>query len=330
MSWRRWLLLACVVLTACGAPEAEETGGSWQSRLPTRRPTAAPTDTPFAVPAPTYYDQGIERQQHGDAATARQYFTWAIQRDPGFVKAYVARGALFLAEGRLNEALRDADVALQIEDTPKAYVLRGEALRGQGRDEEALEAFDQALRREPGLQEETFRSRWQTALALEDEERLTDLGSEYAARHPQDSLSAYYQGFPSLLADEPKEAIAVLVEGIEKSGEQTALDWYLLGRAYLDIEAWQEAVLSLETARDLLERNDSSMVIHTEQPVADLFAALGRAYLGARRCADAESMISYALSVGASDAQLGLALEEARICPTPTPLFWGRTGSDEE
>lgn len=334
MRLSRCLAIACLVLTACSAPAAEDRGPTWQTRLPTRLPTrlqlATPTVTPFAVAAQAYYDLGVERRRTGDVAAARQYFTWAIRRDPAFVQAYVSRGALSLAEGRVHEALRDADAALEIEAAPKAYILRAEVLRRRGRYQDALHAFDEALDRNPSLAEETFPSRWEAALGLEDEERLHDLASEYAARHPDQDLAVYYQAWASLAAECSDEAIDRLVPGIAGSERQTALLWYLLGLAYVDIEAWQEAVLSLETARGLLERNDTSLAIHTEQPVAELFAALGEAYLGAGRCADAESMLLHALSVGASRAELGSTLERARICPTATPLFPGGVDADGE
>jgi uncharacterized protein HemY len=146
-----------------------------------------------------------------------------------------------------------------------------------------------------------------------------DLAAEFAQAHPDDPLRHYYQGWASLQAERYKHAIALLVPGIEGSPEQPALLWYLLGRAYTGTEAWPEAILSLETARDLLERDDTSMAAHTGQPVADLFVALGRAHLGAGRCAEAETMLAYGISVGDATAGRLAALEEARLCQTGTP-----------
>jgi tetratricopeptide (TPR) repeat protein len=290
-----------------------------EARLPTRWPTETPTATPFAVSAEAYHRRGVERQRAGDIDAARRHFTWAIQRDASFAPAYVSRASAYLAEGDLDRALQDVDAALEIERTARAYTLRGEILRAMEQYPQAWRAFEQAVARGPGLKDLTFRSRWEVALAIGDEEYLSALAAEYAADHPDDWLRYYYEGWTALEAQAYKQAIVTLVQGIEQSDDQPALLWHLLGRAYTGIEAWQEAVTSLETARELLQAGDSSMVAHTEGPVADLFLALGRAYLGAGRCVDAETMLTYGMYVGAPTAEYLAALEEARICQTPTP-----------
>ena len=62
---------------------------------------------------------------------------------------------------------------------------------------------------------------------------------------------------------------------------------------------WQEATSSSEAARALVQAGDTSLTVHSDQPIADLFGLLGRAYLGAGRCVDAEMMLEYAISIGA-------------------------------
>lgn len=310
--------VCCLLLAACAssAPSPTPTAGA---RLPTRRPTSRPTATPFSLPAEAYYRRGVEQQQRGDLDRAQRYFDWALRRDPAFAPAYVSRGALYLAEGQLDRALGDADAALQIEPTARAYVLRAEVLRALERYPEALGAFDQALARDPALREETFQARWQIAVAAGDQKRLSELGAEFAVDHPDDPLRHYYQGWALLASESYDEAIEALVGGIAGAGDQPALLWYLLGRAYIGIEAWQEAMLSLETARALLQANDVTMAVHTDSPVGEVFVTLGRAYLGAGRCADAETMLAYGLSVGAPLEEHIDALEQARTCQTPTP-----------
>ncbi len=316
----RLLVLGCLLLAACASsPSATPTtvGGSY--RLPTRLPTVTPTATVFVLSAEAYYRGGVERRRAGDVDDAQRYFTWAIERDVGFAPAYVSRSSIYLAEGDLDRALEDVDAALAIEQTARAYVLRGEILRTMERYAQAWRAFDEALARDPGVRDDTFRSRWEVARAIGDGDQLSTLAAEYAAAHPGDGLRNYYEAWASLESSQYEEAIAILVEGIESSRDQPALLWYLLGRAYTGIEAWQEAVASLERARELVQAGDSSMGAHTTEPVADLFVALGRAYLGAGRCADAETMLVYAMSIGASTPEHLAALEEARICQTPTP-----------
>jgi hypothetical protein len=69
-----------------------------------------------------------------------------------------------------------------------------------------------------------------------------------------------------------------------------------------------------------MEAGDNSLSVHSGQPVADLFGALGRIYIGAGRCVDAEVMLEHAMSIGAPTSEYATALEEARICQTPTPV----------
>ncbi len=314
----RFLALFCLLLAAC-ASSSTATPPEDGLRLPTRAPTVTPTPTVVVLSAEAYHERGVERQRAGDLDGAQRYFSWAIRRDPAFAPAYVSRGSVYLAQGELDQALQDADAALEIEQTARAYLLRGEILREMERYAEALRAFDRALARDPGLRDQTFRSRWEAARAVEDEDYLSALGSEYAGDHQGDWLRHYYRAWASLASGRYEQAIATLVAGIEASREQPALLWYLLGRAYTGIEAWREAVASLETARGLVQAGDDTIAIHTERPVADLFVALGRAYLGAGRCVDAETMLAYGMSIGAPASEHLDALERARVCQTPTP-----------
>jgi len=313
------ILLVCLALSACSEAVPQQTP-EWQGGLPTRLPTPTPTATPFAISAEAYYELGLERQRRGDLEAAERFFTWALEREPDFGRAHVSRGSLALAEGRLDEALQEAEAALEIEPLAKAYVLRGEVLRQRGRAGEALKSYERAVAMDPGLWDEVFSSRWETARADDAPETLERVAAEFAERQAEDPMRFYYQGWASFQAGDHEKAIDLLTRGVEASRGETALFWYLLGRAYIEIEAWEEAIVSLETARDMLQRQDTSLELHTELPVASLFGALGQAYLGAYRCGDAETMLAYAISVGASEAELGDDLERARICPTATPV----------
>lgn len=312
-------LLCCLLLTACASAGRTATPTTAAERLPTRLPTPTPTATPLALSAEDYFQHGLEHRRLGNPNRARRCFTWAIQVDPRFAPAYVSRGALYLAKDDLDRALQDAEAALEIERSAEAFRLQGEVLRTMGQYERALLAFDQALTRESDLTGDTFPSRWRAAQALEDVDRLAALGAEYAAAHPEDPLRHYYQAWGGFESQAYEDVIERLVAGLREASHQPAVLWYLLGRAYAGIDAWAEAVTSLETARALVEAGDATMAAHTEQPVGDLFVALGRAYLGAGRCADAETMLAHGLSAGASMSEHLDALEEARICQTPTP-----------
>jgi tetratricopeptide (TPR) repeat protein len=314
----RSLILCCLVLAACASPTPTS------ERLPTRAVAevvlpAVDDATPFAIPAEAYYGQGIGRQRAGDARGALQHLTWAIRRDPRLAPAYVARGSVYLGQGEGERALGDADAALGIEPSADAFLLRGEALRFLGRHQEALAAFDSALELNPALRDGTFNSRWLAARAAGDPARLAALGEEYAAGHPDDPLRHYYQSWALIESGATMEAVRLLVDGIRGAAQAPALLWYALGRAYAGEEAWPQAVRAFETARALLEAGDASLGLHAEQPVADLFIALGKAYLGAGRCTDAATMLAYAGSIGAPASSYMPALQEAQLCPTPTP-----------
>lgn len=262
----------------------------------------------------------MTRQEAGDAEGALQSFTWAIQRAPDFAPAYIARGAIYLAQGELRLALVDANAALETDPTSAtAHALRGETLRMLGHARRALEAFDQALALNPDLKPETFRARWLAARTTHDVRYLVALSREYAVAHPDAPLRHYYSGWALIEWRKPHAAINVLVEGIETTPSPPALLWFVLGQAYAVEHSWQEAVTCFEASRALVQAGDTSLLVHSDQPIADLFGALGRAYLGAGRCVDAEAMLEYAIDVGAPASEYASVLEEARLCQTPTP-----------
>jgi len=315
------LILFCalpLLLVTCASPPTTTT--PTPQRLPTRAATPTLTPTPFSIAARTYYEEGVARQEEGDAEGALQSITWAIQLAPDFAPAYVARGTVYLAQGKPRSALTDADAALEADPaSAPAYALRGETLRLLGRARSALEAFDHALALDPDLKADTFRSRWLTARAACDASRMLALSREYAAAHPDDPLRHYYRGWAFIELGTPGVAINTLVEGIGAAPDPPALLWFALGRAYAENGSWQEAVTSSEAARALVQAGDTSMVVHSDRPIADLFGALGRAYLGAGRCVDAETMLEYAISVGAPASEYAAALKETHLCQTPTP-----------
>ena len=317
--YRLPLLVILVALAGCAAPSPTAS----PLRLPTRiplTPTANPTPTPLTIAARTYYEEGLARQEAGDAEGALQSFAWAVQLAPGFAPAYVARGTVYLAQGKPHSALANADVALKADPTSAAaHALRGETLRLLGRARLALEAFDQALALDSDLKPETFRSRWLVARAAHNAGRLLALSREYAEAHPDDPLYHYYRGWGLVELGSPRVAVKALIQGIEATPNPPALLWFALGQAYVVDRSWQEATTSFEAARALVQGGDTSLVVHSDQPIADLFGALGRAYLGAGRCVDAETVLEYAIDIGAPASGYTTALGEARVCQTPTP-----------
>lgn len=318
MKTSRFLLLSFLILVGCGSPTPAP------QRLPTRAPTqvamtVSEEATRVALPAEAYFEQGVRRQRTGDARGALQHLTWAIWRDPSVASAYVARGAVHLARDEGEKALHDANVALGMEVSADAFLVRAEALRVLGRPQEALEAFDKALEQNVELRDETFNSRWWAARAAGDPARLAALGQEYATAHPDDPLRHYYHSWALIESGATMDALRLLVDGIRDAAEQPALLWYALGHAYAGEEAWGQAVTAFEATRTLVQAGDDSLSLHAGRPVATLFVSLGEAYLRAGRCTDAATMLAYAGSIGAPAETYMPALQEARLCPTPTP-----------
>jgi lipoprotein NlpI len=256
----------------------------------------------------------------GNVGGAIESFTWAIQRAPDFAPAYVARGAAYLAQGKARLALADADAALEADPaSASAYALRGEAQRLLNRPRRALASFEQAIELDSRLRSETFRSRWLAARAVHDSRPLIALSREYAAEHPDDPLRHYYSGWALIEWRKSSAAVRMLVQEIKATPDPPALLWFTLGQAYAADHSWIEAITSFEAARTLVQGGDTSLTLYSDRPVADLFGALGRAYLGAGRCVDAETMLEYAIEVGVPTSEYAVALEEARLCQTPTP-----------
>lgn len=312
-------LVTLVVLAGCTGSSPATSPLRLPTRIP-RTPTPIPTPTITPIAARKYYEQGVARQETGDVQGAMQSFTWAIQQAPDYAPAYVARGTIYLGQGKLQLALVQADAALEADPTfAAAYALRGETLRLLGDAQAALDAFEQATALAPDLKADTFHSHWLAARAAVNSIRMLRLSSEYSDLYPDDPLRYYYRGWAFVEMGQGTVAARTLIEGIETTPDSPALFWFVLGQAYATSHAWEEAVTAFEAARMLVQSGDTSLTIHSEQPIVDLFVALGQAYLEAGRCADAEVTLQYATDIGALAPELSGMLEESRICQTPSP-----------
>lgn len=310
------LLTLLAGLAGCASPASPTAS---PLRLPTRLP---PTPTPTVSPltAQSHYQTGLALQAAGDAAGAMECFTQAIELDPTLAPAYVARGTVYLGQGELQLALDDARVAVELDpENASAYALRGETLRLLGLPHLAAAAFERAGELDPALRSETYRSRWLVARATDDADRLLELSQEYAQAHPHDPARYYYRAWALIQQGEHRAAIYTVNHAIETTPDPPALLWFTLGHAYAADGSWQEALTSFEAARALVQAGDPSLSVHSDQPIAHLFGALGQSYLGVGRCVDAEVMLEYALEIGAPASEYGPILEEARLCQTPTP-----------
>ena len=320
--WRMFpiILATLLILAACATPDPTVVS---PLRLPTRIPRT-PTPVLTATPTPifvwAYYEEGKIRREAGDDEGAIQSFTWAIQQTPNFVLAYVARGSIYLARQEFHLAIADANAAIATSPVfAPAYTLRGESLRMLDSPRPALQAFERATELDPGLLPATFRSRWLLTRADNQAIHLLTLSREYADTHPGDPLYYYYYGWAFVELGRGHVASKILIEGIESDPDPSAVMWFALGQAYAADNAWQDAIIALESARALVENGDVSLNLHSDQPIITLFDALGRAYLGAGRCVDAEIMLTYTIDIGATAFDYNALLEDAHTCQTPTP-----------
>jgi len=304
--------LVLALLVGCRAPEP-------MLRFPTRVPST-PTTTPFPFSARSYYEMGVARQNTGDLNGALEAYKWAVRRSPDFARAHVAEGTVYMARGDVVQALIQAAKALQVDpECAEAHALRGEVARRQGHYWVSLGAFNDAIAIDPELASETFHGRWLAAVALDDSSQLQELAWEYGSAHPGDELTSYYSGWALVERDMSQAAIRLLVSKMGEAEDPPAILWFTLGEAYVSNGSWLEAVTSLEVVRELTFAGDTSLTNHSDTPLITLSDALGRAYLGAGRCVDAETMLDYAVAIGAPASRYTRLLSEARICQTPTP-----------
>ncbi|MGD1992383.1 MAG: tetratricopeptide repeat protein [Anaerolineae bacterium] len=313
-------LLVLAILVGCAAPGPTAS----PLRLPTRAPV---TPTPTPIGARVHYEAGLTYRGTGQPEEAVAAFTRAVTVDPDFAPAYVERGTLYLRQAEYDAALADAQAAVAADpDYARGHLLMGEVLRlGFKAHRQALTAYQRAITLEPALVEETFPARWRAARAAGRPDRMIALANEYLNAHTDDPLSAYYLGQALTARGSPDAAVETLVEELETTGGPAAL-WFALGQAYAARNAWAEARTSFEQARALAATRDASMTLVSDQPVADLFAALGEAYVYTGQCIDAQAMLNHALAVGGERPELHTLIGRALICqtptPTPTPYPW--------
>ncbi len=314
------ILILWVALAGCASPKPAVSALRLPTRLPPT-PTNAPTPTVVFIGAWDYYKEGLGRWERGDADGAIESFSRAILQSPTtFASPYVARGRVYLSRDELRPALSDAQAAIDIDpDSAAAFALRAEVWRRLGHPQQALGDFDRMAKLDPARLMDNFSAYWEVARASDKAVRLLTLSKAYGDAYPQDPLYHYYRGWAFIEFGSYGSAINTLSEGIESFPNPPALLWFTLGRAYAEGGRWESAVTSFEATRLLVQAGDASLAIHTDQPIIDLFDNLGRAYLKIGRCADAETMLEYAISIGAPASAYTSTLEEARICLTPAP-----------
>ncbi len=98
-------------------------------------------------------ERALAAQAQGDLGTARALYDRAILITPDYAEAWHRRASVFLAQDRVDEALRDLNEALTHE--PRhfgAWAGLGSILERLGAKEEALEAYREALAIHPFME----------------------------------------------------------------------------------------------------------------------------------------------------------------------------------
>eukprot|EP01056_Protomagalhaensia_sp_Gyna25_P005657 Protomagalhaensia_sp_Gyna_25__5656@NODE_79_length_5521_cov_51_014958_g60_i0_p2_GENE_NODE_79_length_5521_cov_51_014958_g60_i0NODE_79_length_5521_cov_51_014958_g60_i0_p2_ORF_typecomplete_len542_score128_43TPR_16/PF13432_6/1TPR_16/PF13432_6/0_077TPR_16/PF13432_6/7_6e09TPR_16/PF13432_6/6_7e07TPR_16/PF13432_6/4_4e14TPR_16/PF13432_6/1_3e05TPR_16/PF13432_6/5_7e05TPR_16/PF13432_6/1e08TPR_16/PF13432_6/0_0038TPR_15/PF13429_6/0_81TPR_15/PF13429_6/3_5e06TPR_15/PF13429_6/1_8e13TPR_15/PF13429_6/1_7e15TPR_15/P len=103
----------------------------------------------------------------GDDAAALEAFEKVFEKrpDPGSAELWTARGAVLFRLGRILEALKSAEAALERDtDNVQALTLKAEVELSLGRSAVAFQSFSEVLKREPG-NSNVLTSRSQAAIA---------------------------------------------------------------------------------------------------------------------------------------------------------------------
>ncbi len=304
------LLLAAItaLLIACGSTPTPRPTLSW---LPL--PTQAPAPTPVSITQ--ILAQMKPALLSGKPESACAAWEEAVARAPDDSRVQREGARLALALGNPESAEEHAWAAIKADpNDATTWVLLGISQQRQGKTQLAQQAFAQAQALAPELAPELFADRWLAARRADDAEELTALAQSQLMRQPQDPLLPYYRAEALLSANYSHAALDLLL--INVKGDSSALLWYTLGRAYLQVKAGYEARISLEAAQVAYVRGDSSILLASDDPRHDLNEALGRAYLISGEC---EKTISLLLLLSTPYPDFQTLIAEAERCPTPTP-----------
>ena len=100
--------------------------------------------------AASWKDKGNQYVQEKQYLEALNCYTKAIELDPNDPILYSNRSAMFYNLNEFNNAIIDAEMAIQLRPQyAKAYLRKGNALEAQYRYKEALDAYELGLKQDP-------------------------------------------------------------------------------------------------------------------------------------------------------------------------------------
>ncbi|MBI3934634.1 MAG: tetratricopeptide repeat protein, partial [Acidobacteria bacterium] len=104
---------------------------------------------PMPEHAARHFHEALEYLKDGMERQAVDELEMVIEFDPENFRAYLEMGAIHLKAGRLEEAVKSANRALEWENTPEGYVLLARIYLAQGNTVQAQATLDDAMRLDP-------------------------------------------------------------------------------------------------------------------------------------------------------------------------------------
>lgn len=199
--------------------------------------------------------QGAFRQSDGDAKGAMSLYAQALALDPNLIDARIARGALSIDMGRLEDALPDLDkAASQDPQEPRVAYLRSLIHLARG-DAKASRAELEKVARLVDALPESFLSRQPSLLmlgalasqSLGRMERARALLEQYVLRLPNDPAGRKLLASIYMISGDTSR-VADLLDPLLRSGESDVQVLTTLAALRLQQRRYREATEALEQA----------------------------------------------------------------------------------
>lgn len=127
-----------------------------------------------------FYDLGLKSSM---AYKKIQYFTKAIELDPGLTEAYAKRGMLYYFQEKYTETIQDFQRVAELKPyEPEAHLMLGLAYMKKGNYDEAISHFTRTIELDPQLagayshRSETYRLKGLIEEAIRDATMAMELG----------------------------------------------------------------------------------------------------------------------------------------------------------